>query len=135
MARPDFRSLEQALASAKRNAPRADAAKLTELLELTAGTGTFPTEADPNATEEAPVFRPYYVAARWLRQNFNHIVKSTGVVGAQKVEPAEAIADLIDMQAAEDERLGLVIPPGYVAAPQTLPEVETGTPIFAGVAR
>jgi len=135
VARPDFRDQAVALESAKLHAPRANVAKLTELLELTAGTGTFPVEGNPEQTEERTVFRPYYAAARWLRQNFNHIVKSTGVVGAQKVDPAEAIADLIDMQAAEDARLSLIVPAGYVATPQTLPSVETASPIFAGVVR
>ena len=59
MARPDFRVLETALESAKRNAPRANAAKLTELLELTAGTGTFPVDGNPEETEEKTVYRPY----------------------------------------------------------------------------
>ena len=98
---------------------------MTAVLKVTAG----------KSPDGGTVYRSFYAAARWLRQNFNHIVKSTGIVGAQKVDPGEAISDLIDMQAAEDARLELVVPPGYVATPQTLPDVETGTPIFAGVAR
>ena len=132
MAAPDFRKISVALASAKRSAPRASEEKLRELLELTSGTGSFLVEGE---TKQQAVYRPYYVAARWLRQNFNHIVKSSGVVGAQKVDPAEAIADLIDMQAAEDERLGLVVPAGYRAVSQTLPVSEEALPAFAGVAR
>ncbi|CAA9575889.1 MAG: hypothetical protein AVDCRST_MAG86-2170 [uncultured Truepera sp.] len=132
MARPDFRKLSTALDTAKRAARSQDTAGLTDLLELTAGTGRFDVEGVPT---DVTVYRPFYAAARWLRQNPKHIVEARGLVGAKYADLEAVVNDLIEMQAPEDARLDLTIPFGYEAVVVTLPELDADTPVFAGVVR
>lgn len=119
-----YEDFASALTLALKLARAQDTDTMTAVLEVTAG----------KLPDGNTAYRSFYAAARWLKQNPKHIVKASGVVGAQYVDPAEAIADLIDMQAAEDARLELSVPFGYEAVALTLPE-SNDTPIFPGVVR
>lgn len=93
-------------------AESSDDAFLTELLEMSAG---------KRLTDGGKEYRPFYVAARYLRQSRRDQSISAAEDGVKFTNQVAPIADLLELQAALDQALS--VPTAFLAiAAETPPQ-------------
>jgi hypothetical protein len=104
-----YRRLDEALARARERADASpsDNEYLTELLQASAGI---------SKSDDRPVYRPFYVAAKFLEQA-RADQELTEASGAKFTGMAIPIKSLLDQQAAIDN--GLIVPIGFECYPQS----------------
>lgn len=103
MAAPDYTDIAVALATASRRTQGGDEQDLEELLHLSAGTNGTGT----------PVFRPFYAAARWIKEHPQWLYEATG--DAKFLTPETAIDALLQLQESVDKSLGTIVAPEWAA--------------------
>ena len=91
---------------------------LTELLEMSAG------KRLDNGKKE---YRPYYVAARYLRQSRRDQTISAAEEGVKFTNQATPIADLLELQAALDQALS--VPAAFAAIAAEAPPQPTAAAV------